>query len=406
MLSEPDLIAPDDEADVRPGVEDAPKTRFGVPLPVLMTSATHLVNDTFTNIYAPLLPLFIPKLHLSLAAAGMLAAWLQIAGSIAQMISGPLADRWRPRVLVTIGPIAAVAVLSLAGLSTSRFMLGTILVLGALGSAAFHPAAAAIVNRVGGARRGTAMSVHVTGGALGTAIGPMLFAPFAQHFGLSWTPILGVPGVVLLVLMLRSMPDIRLTHKGQPTGFSALRPYAFPLFLLWCAVVVRTVVSLGFSTFLPVLLTRKGMSVSEAGLVAGVYLVAGSIGGLAGGPFADRFGPRRIIAWSLALTVPLLLAALFVEGPFSYVLLTIGGFFLGSTLPVNITYAHAIAPVSTATVSGLMLGVAWGVGGLAVPIVGSLGDSIGLQPALGMLAVLPLLASALTLRLPERSSHN
>jgi FSR family fosmidomycin resistance protein-like MFS transporter len=378
---------------------------LGVPRTVLVLSATHGVNDIFANIYAPLLPLFIPRLDLSLTAAGAIAAAIQVAGSIAQLVFGPLADRWRPKVLAVAGPLVAVSVMSLAGLATSPLMLGAILVVGSLGSAAFHPTAAAIVNRVGGARRGTSMSVHVTGGALGNAIAPMLFAPYAQYVGVTWTPLLAAPALVLLVSILRRIPDVRLAHGHGPAGFRALRPYAEPLTLLWAAVVIRTIVAIGFSTFLPVLLTRRGMSVAEAGLAAGAYLVAGSIGGLAGGPFADRFGPRRVISASLALSVPLLVAALVVPGPAALVLLTSGGFFLGSTLPVNITYAHAIAPVATGTVSSLMLGVAWGVGGLAVPLVGMAGDSVGLQPALLTLACLPALAALLTMRLPERASH-
>ncbi len=378
---------------------------LGVPHTVLVLSATHGVNDIFTNIYAPLLPLFIPRLGLSLTAAGSIAAVIQIAGSIAQLVFGPLADRWRPKVLAVAGPIVAVGVMSLAGLATSPAMLAAILVVGSLGSAAFHPTAAAIVNRVGGARRGTSMSVHVTGGAMGNAIAPMLFAPYAAHVGIGWTPLLAVPALVLLVLILRRIPDVRLAHHGVPTGFAALRPYATPLSLLWSAVVIRTIVAIGFSTFLPVLLVSRGMSVSEAGLAAGAYLVAGSIGGLAGGPFADRFGPRRVIAVTLFLAVPLLVAALLLPGPLSLVVLVAGGFFLGSTLPVNITYAHAIAPVAAGTVSSLMLGVAWGVGGLAVPLVGMAGDHVGLQPALLVVALLPAVAALLTLQLPERASH-
>ena len=382
-----------------------PRMPFGVPSTVLVMSGTHLVNDIFGNIYAPLLPLFIPRLHMSLFMAGAIAASIQIAGSIAQLIFGPLADRWRPKVLAVGGPLVSVAFMSFAGLATTPLMLGAILVIGCLGSAAFHPTAAAIVNRVGGARRGTAMSVHVTGGAMGNAIAPLIFAPYAQYVGLSWTPLLAIPALMVLVSILRGVPDVRLSHGSGPSGFEALRPYAGALFLLWSAVVIRTVVALGFSTFLPVLMTSRGMSVSQAGMAVASYLVAGSIGGLTGGPIADRFGPRRVIAWSLALAVPLLFAALVVPGPVALVVLTAGGFFLGSTLPVNITFAHAIAPVSTGTVSSLMLGVAWGVGGLAVPVVGMLGDTIGLQPALEMLAFLPALAALLTLRLPEHSSH-
>jgi FSR family fosmidomycin resistance protein-like MFS transporter len=400
---EPQDIVFDENVPAGPAVE---RQVLGVPRSVLILSGTHGVNDVFMNIYAPLLPSFIPRLGLSLTAAGMIAGAIQIAGSIAQLVFGPLADRWRPKVLAVAGPLVAVAVMSLAGLATSPMMLGTILVVGCLGSAAFHPTAAAIVNRIGGARRGTAMSVHVTGGALGNAIAPMLFAPYVQAFGLEWTPLLAVPALVLLVVILRHVPDVRLSHGHAPSGFGTLRPYALPLTLLWSAVVIRTVVALGYSTFLPVLMTRRGMSMTEADLVVGAYLVSGAVGGLLGGPFADRFGPRRVIAGTLAISVPLLLAALVVPGLPGLVVLTAGGFFLGSTLPVNITYAHAIAPVSAGTVSSLMLGVAWGVGGLAVPLVGMIGDAVGLQPALLMLGALPAVAALLTLQLPERASHD
>ncbi len=402
MEYEPQAIVLDENG---PDLDRAEPRVLGVPRAVLALSGTHGVNDVFMNMYAPLLPVFISTLGLSLTAAGIIAAAIQIAGSIAQLVFGPLADRWRPRMLAVVGPLVAVGVTSLAGLATTPLMLGTILVIGCLGSAAFHPTAAAIVNRIGGARRGTAMSLHVTGGAIGNAVAPMLFAPYVAAFGITRTPWLALPALAVLYVILWRVPDVRLSHGHAPTGFGALKPYAVPLALLWAAVVLRTVVSIGYSTFLPVLMTRRGMSMTEAGFAVGAYLVSGSVGGLAGGPCADRFGPRRVIAWTLALSVPLLLAALIVPGVPGLLLLTAGGFFLGSTLPVNIAYAHAIAPVATGTVSSLMLGVAWGVGGLAVPLVGMIGDAVGLQAALLILGVLPAFAAALTLRLPERASH-
>ena len=72
---------------------------------------------------------------------------------------------------------------------------------------------------------------------------------------------------------------------------------------------------------------------------------------------------------------------------------------------MNIAYAHAIAPVATGTVSSLMLGVAWGVGGMAVPLVGMVGDAIGLRVALQGLAFLPIVGALLTLTLPEGHTH-
>ena len=52
-------------------------------------------------------------------------------------------------------------------------------------------------------------------------------------------------------------------------------------------VVLRTLTTQSFSTFLPVLLTRQGMSVSEASAAVAVSVLSG-VGGFLGGPLADR----------------------------------------------------------------------------------------------------------------------
>jgi FSR family fosmidomycin resistance protein-like MFS transporter len=109
-----------------------------------------------------------------------------------------------------------------------------------------------------------------------------------------------------------------------------------------------------------------------------------------------------VIAWSLVAAVPFLLAATFVSGLPFVVLVAIGGLFLQSTLPVNVMFGQAIAPVSAATVSSLMMGFAWGTGGLSVPFVGMIADRVGIEATLAGLSVVPLLAAACTLPLPER----
>ena len=59
----------------------------------------HFIVDGYGNIFAPLLPLLIPKLGLSFAEAGMLAMCFQLSASVSQLGFGHLADRWRPRLL-------------------------------------------------------------------------------------------------------------------------------------------------------------------------------------------------------------------------------------------------------------------------------------------------------------------
>jgi MFS transporter, FSR family, fosmidomycin resistance protein len=374
---------------------------FGLHPTILLLASTHFLVDGYGNMFAPLLPLLIPKLNLSLAAAGTLASCYQMANSVAQLGFGHLADRWRPRLLLLAGPLVAVSVLSLVGPAPNVWALGAVLIVGGLGGAAFHPPAAAAVHRLAGHQQGLAMSFHITGGSLGFALGPLLFAPFADRFGLGSMPLLMLPALALLAVFLRSVPPMnRLHEQHEVAGFGALKPYARPLTLLYFIVVLRTLTAISFSTFMPVMLTRRGMSLSEAGGAVATYLFAASIGGFLGGPLADVWGARRVIILSLVLAVPFLAVAPTLSGWTFVGVLSLGGFLLQSTLPVNVTFGQMIAPISAATVSSLMMGFAWGTGGLSVPFVGMLADRIGIERTLVVMAFVPLAAAALALPLP------
>ena len=374
---------------------------FGLHRTILLLAGTHFILDGYGNILAPLLPLLITNLDLSLAAAGTLQMCFQLANSVSQLAFGHLADRWRPRVLLIAGPILGVSAITLIGLAPNPILLAVVLILGGLGGAAFHPPAAALVHQHSGQQRGMAMSFHITSGTLGQAVAPLAFAPFVQHYGLSLTPLLMVPALLVFAVLLQRMPSIeRLQERHDASGFAALRPYARPLGLLYFIVVLRTLTAMSFSIFVPVMLTRRGLTLAQAGTAVSVYLCAVGLGGFFGGPAADRFGARRVIILSLLSAVPFLVVAPLLSGWSFIVMLAIGGFLLQSTLPVNVTFGQTLAPISAATVSSLMMGFAWGVGGLIVPFVGMLADRIGIEHTLMVMSAVPLLAAALAWPLP------
>jgi FSR family fosmidomycin resistance protein-like MFS transporter len=359
------------------------------------------VVDAYNNIFAPLLPLLIPRLELSLTAAGTLAMCFQMANSVSQLGFGALADRWRPRVLVMTGPLLSVLCLSLIGMASTAFELGVILVLGGLGGAAFHPPASAMVYRLADHRKGLAMSAHISGGSLGFSLSPLLFAPFVAGYGLEWSPLLILPGLLALSWTLRRVPAMDRLPAHERAGFAALRPAAVPLTLLYFTVVLRTVTSYGFMTFVPTLLTRQGMPIGEASTAVSLYLLACGIGGFLGGPVADRYGSRSVVLWSLVLAVPFLALAPQLHGWWLTGAIAVGGFILQSTLPVSVTFGQAIARVGPATVASLMMGFAWGMGSVTVPLVGGLADRAGIETALTVIAFVPLAAAVLAAALPD-----
>jgi FSR family fosmidomycin resistance protein-like MFS transporter len=376
---------------------------LGLDVRIWKVASTHLVVDAYTNMYAPLLPLLIPHLNLSLATAGTLAMCFQMANSVSQLGFGTLADRWRPRALILGGPLVSVVILSFIGLSSSALMLGAILVLGGLGGAAFHPPAAALVYRMADHRKGLAMSAHISGGSLGFALAPLVFVPVIARMGLTWSPVIMLPGLLALAWTLRQVPPMSRPPAHERSSLASLRPAALPLTLVYFTVVLRTTASYGFMTFAPTLLTRRGLSIDAASSAVFLYLLTSGIGGFFGGPLADRFGARRVMVATLVAAVPFLALAP-VLSPWGFTaMLAIGGLLLQSTLPVSVTYAQSITTAGAATVSSLMMGFAWGMGSLAVPLIGLSADRFGINATLVGLAAVPLLAAALAAALPDSS---
>ena len=174
---------------------------------VATVSVGHLVHDTYPAFLGPLMPLLIPKLGLSLAAAGALVSVLRWSALI-QPFLGYWADRTDPRYWVILAPTVTALGMSLLGIAPSYLAVVVLLVLAGLSHAAFHPSAAALATRSSGRYWGRGTSVFMTGGELGRAIGPLFIVAvgfIADAIGLGPTlagsialSALSIPFVLLL----------------------------------------------------------------------------------------------------------------------------------------------------------------------------------------------------------------
>jgi FSR family fosmidomycin resistance protein-like MFS transporter len=381
----------------------APARAFAVHTTVRRLAGAHFVVDWFSNSLPPLLPLLVPRLGLTLAGAGALTMVLQLSSSVSQVLFGGSADRGHARRLAWWGLVGAALGLGSLGLCTSWWQLIAALVVGGLGVAAFHPAGALLAHRYALGRPGHSMAIYVTSGTMGFACGPIVIASIAQRWGLPAVAWLIVPGLVAGWLLLRLVPEppaMRTVRRGLG-GFAALRPHARPLALLYLVVVIRGFVSAMVTTFLPVLLARRGAPVTLAAAGVTAYFLGGGLGGFFGGSLADTVGYRRIILISMLGASPFLIAAPALEPAAALACLTLAGFFLQSTLSANVSFGQMIAPGNAAVVASLLMGLAWGLGGLLIPLAGGLADRFGLVETMVGLGFVPLLGVAVAWPLPR-----
>jgi FSR family fosmidomycin resistance protein-like MFS transporter len=135
-----------------------------------------------------------------------------------------------------------------------------------------------------------------------------------------------------------------------------------------------------------------------------IFSVAGAISGVLAGHLSDRFGYKLLFGLSHGLATPSLYLLLVLPGNWAYVSAFLAGFFLMATLPLGVTMAQKIAPKGKSMVSSLMMGLAWGTGGMMAPLAGKLSDLFSIGPVLASLAIIPLLSLGLIVILPERSA--
>ena len=358
----------------------------------------HLLNDGFASFYAPLLPLLIDRLDLSLAMAGLLGTVRILVNSLLQPGLGHLVDRTQRPFLVVLGPLLTVTAMVFIGRAASFEQLLIIMLVAGLGTALFHPAAAALVSAGDYGRRGLMMALFSSGGSFGGALAPIVIVAYTQVFTLDLTPWLILPGFAILagfaIPLQRTLPPASaVVHHER------IRAHHIPqrLIVLWFAIVLRAAAATAFATFLAVIVADRGGSTFAGAAAISAFLLTGAAGGFLAGNLSDRFGRKAILLGSMALAGPSLL--LFLYGPTSLLLpvIAVAGLFALSSNPVGVVAAQECLPGRTGLVSGLVMGLAWGVGGLALTPIGWLADRYGLIPVMTVVALLPLAAAALML---------
>jgi FSR family fosmidomycin resistance protein-like MFS transporter len=378
-------------------------TRVAV-LPLVLFCLGHFIVDLYSSALGVFQPLLVERFGLSFTQAGFLGSVLVFSSSVMQPFYGILSDRFPSRLFSALAPAMAGIFISSLGWAPAYGTLLAMVWLGGVGIASFHPQAAA--NAVVGAhsRRGGAMAIFICSGSLGLALGPTFFSLLLGRGGLARSPWAAVPGILVTLLLLAWMPPLGAhRHASSKFDLEPLKAIWKPMTVLYFLVVVRSVVQITFTQFLPLYLhTERGYPLTRASFALSLYLMGGTLGGLAGGNLADRFGGRRVILVSMIGSVPLLALFVFCGGWVSAAGLFLGGLVLLFTIPVNVVMAQQLVPSQAGTVSALTMGFAWGMAGLIfIPLTGWISDHYSMQTAFAALIAFPLIGYFLALKLPK-----
>lgn len=372
---------------------------------LLLFSLGHFLVDLYSGSMGIFQPLLINRLGITLTQAGLLGGLLAFSSSITQPLYGYLSDRFRSRLFSALAPaVAGVFIASLGAAATYRWAL-LFAVLGGAGVASFHPQASVWAAAGMTSNRARWMSVFITAGTLGIALSPVFFSTFVDLFGhrrMLWT---AVPGVLLsLALLVMVRPPQGVAHRRQSFDGKALKSVWRPLTILYCGVFFRSAVQVTYAQFLALYLNReRGYPLSTAAWALTLYLTAGAVGGFAGGYLSDRYGARRVILLSFALSIPFLLFFFLLGADWWAILsLALGGLILLFTIPVNVVVAQELAPSQAGTVSALLMGFAWGAAGLLfIPLTGFVAQRTSLHTALVSLLIFPVFGWILAHWLPQ-----
>jgi FSR family fosmidomycin resistance protein-like MFS transporter len=372
-----------------------------------MTSLSlgHGATDLAQGAVPALLVYLVPKLDLSYTLAAAVVLVATFSSSIVQPAFGHWSDRRGAMWLLPGGVALAGVGVGLAAVAPSYPLLLLAVLVSGLGVAAFHPEGAKFASYTSGARRASGMAVFSVGGNVGFALGPVLGAALVVALGLEGGLLLAVPGLVVAAVLLGEGRYLgRFAAEAGDGGAGALgpdRPRAFALLL--AIVSFRSIAHYGLFTFVPLWEVSQGASEERGTILLSLFLLAGAIGTLAGGPLADRFGRRIVLIVSHAASVPLVVVYVLVGGTVGDLALVLAGAAVISTLGVTVVLSQEYLPSRIATAAGLSVGLAIGLGGIFAISLGAVADSVGLKTAMLAIASGPALAAVLSVALPQSS---
>lgn len=359
-----------------------------------LLAVVHASADFYQGAVAALVAYLVTDRGYGYAQAADVVLASSLASSVVQPLFGLLCDRWRMRWLVPGAVLLAGSGLAGIAWTTSLAAAVALAAVSGIGVAAFHPAGARHARGIGDGDH-LVMSWFSLGGNVGFAIAPIVVAGTVGVLGLRATPLLMAPALLGAGIALATNKAPSATADRARGVGDRPRDDWRSFGRLSVAIALRAVVFAGIGSFLA-LFVRQRAHVGQFGGSAALFLyyLGGAFGTAIGGRLAQRWPRTVILRTSYLAAVPVVAGLLLVPGPAVFLSSAALSVVLYVPFSLQVSLGQDYLPNRIGTASGVTLGLAVSVGGLAAPLLGSLADRAGLLHALLPLAAVPALAAA------------
>ncbi|RJO70904.1 MFS transporter [Nocardia panacis] len=376
---------------------------------VAFLTGTHVVNDLYQGAVPALLPFLMSERGYSYSAVAGITLAATGLSSLTQPIFGMIVDRRQRNWLIPAGFLVAAAGIACAAMSSGYLLTWVCVAIAGIGISAYHPPATNAARAAGGPSQ-FAMSAFSVGGTVGASLAPPLVTLVVGGLGLSGGYLLAVPAIVVGLLWTLQKPWYRYRGYVMAAPIAATAeqrrghddwPAFGRLVLVTVCWSVPYVITMSMAS--PFLIHTLGSSKSVAALTLSLFTVAGAVGTLVGGALADRYGRRIAIRAGYLMAPPALLVLTLAQSTV-WAALAIALVGLAMFLPFapQVTLAQDYLPTRPGSASGVTLGLAMSVGGLASPLFGILADHVGPRGAIATAAAVLVVSTIAAFTLRDR----
>jgi multidrug resistance protein len=379
---------------------------------LIVLTALNLLNYADRNVLFAVQPLVQDEFHLSKTQIGYLTSAFLGFYMVAAPFVGPLADRYSRKFMIVFGAIfwSALTLLTAFTHNYTELLIRHTLV--GIGEATFVTIAPTFVaDLFSEEKRGRILGVFYLAIPVGSAAGYLLGGYLAPSHGWRFPfYIAAAPGFVLALAVLflkepeRGQFDSLRATPERTTLFGLIRNPAFLTSTLGMAAMTFSLG--GIQVWMPQFLySERHYTLEKANLTFGLIIVAdGILASLLGGWLGDFLLRRTkgayylVSAVSMALGVPVMIVALFVQGPAMIPAIAIAAFFLlFNTAPLNAAVLNSVDAHIRATAIAVNIFIIHILGDVPSPtMMGWVADHRSLQSAF-TLPVIAMVFSAVIL---------